>query len=39
MINIDPYIVRAEVGFALMVVAFVVVWRWFVKIEPERKRR
>ena len=42
MINLDPYISQAQIGFALMVIAFVVVWRFFVVIPPVKtsgKRR
>lgn len=33
MINLDPYITRAQIGFAMMAIAFVFVWRFFVKYE------
>ena len=36
MINLDPYISQAQIGFALIVIAFVVVWRFFVVLPPRR---
>jgi len=36
MINLDPYISQAQIGFALIVIAFVVVWRFFVVFPPRQ---
>ena len=37
MINLDPYISQAQIGFALMVIAFVIFWRFFVKVPTKTK--
>jgi hypothetical protein len=33
MVSIDSYISQAQIGFAMMVIAFVFVWRFFVKYQ------
>jgi len=38
MTSLDSYITRAQIGFALMVIAFVLFWRFFVKYKVPIER-
>jgi len=33
MVDLSEFFTRAQIGFALMVIAFVFVWRFFVKFK------
>jgi hypothetical protein len=39
MIDLTEFFTRAQVGFAMMVIAFVIFWRFFVVIPPRRASR
>lgn len=37
MIDFDQFLTKSQIAAALMAIAFVVVWRFFVKYPPEGK--
>lgn len=38
MIDLTDYLIRAQIAFALLLIAFVVVWRFFVRL-PVKKTK